>query len=210
MRIWCLLTGVLLGVLVLQLRAPEVDGQLFSVFDPACGNWTLIECQVRKKLCKGVAQLFETGAGPVKSAFDCADALGIPKMRVIAVIGEAFKSGQPETIIDLMFDEVQIQTALRRCILNATGLLGEGGETIDRLAMAAKARVTLYKDPSMAAAVAAAAKTCPHPENLKYSEMVSCLKTACMHGATIDPEDPFGTKKKCKNKKDKKCKKKRH
>ncbi|XP_071518090.1 uncharacterized protein [Panulirus ornatus] len=184
--------------------------------DPACGSLGPGECKVRDSRCKVVRQLAQGKAGPVKDVFDCAAAQGVPKMQVINVLSTAFKSGQPETIVDrVISNDTQAASQLRRCVYTAGGLVTVNG-TLDRAAMVQKLQSLPYTHPAVLDTIALAVAECPEPENLQMSSFLSCVRSSCIQDMPAKvaalpvffQDDEDDDDKKCKRgKKGKKCKK---
>lgn len=173
-----------------------------------CAGVPAMECGVRKAKCLPVSTLMQGSGGPVGAVFTCATQLAIPKTQIIPVLGPAFSSGQPETIVDRISNDTQITLRMRRCILMNAGLLGLN-DTINREALVGKAQASLSWNPPLAAIVATAVRGCPEPDDLKYNELLSCVRQRCVGSVSVAafayPPPGGGSKGKCSKKKG--CKK---
>ncbi|XP_053654097.2 uncharacterized protein [Cherax quadricarinatus] len=195
---------------VLALVTPGVD--------PACGSLGPGTCLTRAAKCALVKKLAQGKNGPVKDVFDCATAQGIPKTQVVSVLGIAFQSGQPETIVDrIITNDTDAAFQLRKCVLTAGGQVTING-TVNRAAMMNKLQMSTSTHPAILDTIAAAITTCPEPEQLQMKTFLTCVRSACiqMMPPNVDPLPTYNFSnnndddehKKCKNgKKGKKCKK---
>ncbi|XP_037791112.1 uncharacterized protein LOC119586452 [Penaeus monodon] len=147
---------------------------------------TLMVCQLKKGQCSPLNAVFSPKGGPVKAITDCANTTGVVLgPQFFMSIGLAFVTGKPESLPDMISTDAASQTAIRRCSLNATGLLGNG-TTLNRTAVAASIS-TAFSSPALAAAVASAVASCPEPVDYKISDFITCLKTACMNNVVVSP-----------------------
>ncbi|XP_045604706.2 uncharacterized protein [Procambarus clarkii] len=204
---------ILVAALFLTASAPAIPGG--GGGDPACGALGPGTCMVRATKCALVTKLAQGKNGPVKDVFDCAAAQGIPKTQVVSVIGVAFQSGQPETIVDrVITNDTAAALQLRRCVLTAGGLVRMNG-TVDRAAMVGRIAASTSTHPAVVDTIAAAVTACPEPPLMQMKTFLTCVRAACIQMMPPNTDslpayssDDNDDHKKCKKgKKGKKCKK---
>ncbi|XP_063592596.1 uncharacterized protein LOC134769789 [Penaeus indicus] len=167
-----------------------------GVFGPLASPWvdtsmcpptdSLMACQLKKGQCSPVGSVFSPPGGPVKAIASCANTTGVALgPQFFMSIGLAFVTGKPESLPDMIPADAASLTAIRRCSLNATGLLGND-TALNRTAVAASFSAA-FSDPGLAAAVASAVASCPEPVDYKISDFITCLRTACMNNAVVSP-----------------------
>ncbi|XP_037791392.1 uncharacterized protein LOC119586740 [Penaeus monodon] len=158
--------------------SPWIDTSLCDLSD------SLMVCQLKKGQCSPVSAVFSPKGGPVKAITDCANTTGVvlgPQFYLN--IGLAFVSGSPESLADKTSADPATVTAIRRCALNATGLLKADMMTLNRTAIAASLS-SAFSHPALGAAVASAVASCPEPVDYKITDFITCLRSACMNSAS--------------------------
>nr|XP_027213893.1 uncharacterized protein LOC113806961 [Penaeus vannamei] len=144
-------------------------------------------CQLKKGQCSPVGAVFSPPGGPVKAVTSCANTTGVALgPQFFMSIGLAFVSGNPESLADKTSSDPAAVTAIRRCALNATGLLNADMMTLNRTAIAASV-ASAFSTPALGAAVSFAVAACPEPVDYKVTDFVTCLKTACMNSVSVSP-----------------------
>ncbi|XP_063592466.1 uncharacterized protein LOC134769656 [Penaeus indicus] len=162
-------TGVALG--------PQFYLNIASLCDLAD---SLLVCQLKKGQCFPVNTVFSPKGGPVKAITDCANTTGVALgPQFYLNIGLAFVSGSPESLADKTSSDPNTVIAIRRCALNATGLLNADMMTLNRTAVAASLS-SAFRTPALGAAVASAITSCPEPVDYKITDFITCLRSACM------------------------------
>ncbi|XP_047489677.1 lysine-rich arabinogalactan protein 19-like [Penaeus chinensis] len=173
-----------LGVLPGPPASPWVDTSMCPPTD------SLMECQLKKGQCSPVGSVFSPPGGPVKAITSCANTTGVVLgPQFFMSIGLAFVTGKPESLPDMISTDAASLKAIRRCSLNATGLLSND-TTLNRTAVAASIS-TAFSIPAVAAAVASAVASCPEPVDYKISDFITCLRTACMNNVVVSPFVPM-------------------
>ncbi|XP_042860209.1 uncharacterized protein LOC122246027 [Penaeus japonicus] len=161
--------------------SPWIDTSMCSLSD------SLMACQLKKGQCSPVGTVFSPPGGPVKAITSCANTTGVllgPQFYLN--IGLAFVSGNPESLADKTSSDPTTVTAIRRCALNATGLLNPDMMTLNRTAIHA-AVASAFSTPGLGAAVASAVASCPEPVDYKITDFITCLRTACMENVSVSP-----------------------
>ncbi|XP_047489676.1 uncharacterized protein LOC125039592 [Penaeus chinensis] len=154
--------------------SPWIDTSLCDLSD------SLMVCQLKKGQCSPVGSVFSPPGGPVKAITSCANTTGVvlgPQFYLN--IGLAFVMGSPESLADKTSSDPNTVIAIRRCALNATGLLNADMMTLNRTVIAASMS-SAFSTPALGAAVASAVASCPEPVDYKITDFVTCLRTACM------------------------------
>ncbi|KAG7164646.1 uncharacterized protein LOC121871287 [Homarus americanus] len=173
------------GASSLTPPGPPASPWMDTSLCPTTDSLTL--CQMRKVECGGLNQLLSPPGGVLHAITTCANAtsLTLPP-RFFMSIGMAFVHGQPESLADHVTSDPTDSTALRRCVLNATGLLDPETLTLNRSAVATSAR-GLLASPELGDAVASSVQTCPEPVAFSVENFLSCVKAACITNADKSP-----------------------
>ncbi|XP_042860214.1 uncharacterized protein LOC122246033 [Penaeus japonicus] len=161
----------------------------FSAVAPLCKITDAPDvCQMKKTQCSFVTKALSPPGGYIRTFINCAKDAGVPLGPFFFTsIGEAYKSGAPETLGDMTSPDPNVVIAIRRCALNATNLVFPD-MSLDRMAIA-NALVVASNGSPLGYAVAAASASCPKPRSYKMAEYMSCLKQACVQNLVL-PTDP--------------------
>ncbi|KAK7065150.1 hypothetical protein SK128_014451 [Halocaridina rubra] len=161
--------------------SPWMDTSLCPVTD------SLMVCQLKKGMCSPISTIFSPPGGPVKAVATCANSTGAALgPQFFMSIGLAFLSGSPESLADKASSDPTTATAIRRCALNATGLLNPDMITLNRTTVA-NSLSSAFITPDLGDSVAAAVTTCPEPIDYKVTDFINCLKVACMNNVAVSP-----------------------
>ncbi|XP_053641340.1 uncharacterized protein [Cherax quadricarinatus] len=161
-----------------------VAAALTRVETSMCGKTdTLAECVVKQGQCSPLDDLLAPLLGTPDLITACANTTGVPlNSDYYESIGKAVVTGvSASNLMRQPTSDSVANLAIRRCVLNATHMLGADGSLLDRGAVVTQ--VSLLSPPDLGAAVAAAATTCPEPTSLKTTGFIQCLKKACMTNA---------------------------
>ncbi|KAG7156836.1 uncharacterized protein LOC121853297 [Homarus americanus] len=150
-------------------------------------------CLMKKSQCAPLDGLLATLLGTPDVIMGCVNITSVPiKPDYYASIGKALVTGLVGSLGKKPTSNPVANLAIRQCVLNATGMLGEDG-SLDRGAVVSQ--VSLLTPPSLAAAVVTAATTCPEPASYKTTEFIKCLKKVCVAsapGAMLPAASPGG------------------
>ncbi|XP_027213897.2 uncharacterized protein [Penaeus vannamei] len=163
------------------LATPWVDTSMCELSD------SLMVCQLKKGQCSPVGAVFSPPGGPVKAVTSCANTTGVALgPQFYLSIGLAFVSGNPESLADKTSSNPNTVTAIRRCALNATGLLNADMMTLNRTAIAASVS-SAFSTHALGTAVASAVAACPEPVDYNITDFITCLRRACMNSVSASP-----------------------
>ncbi|XP_047489690.1 uncharacterized protein LOC125039605 [Penaeus chinensis] len=144
-------------------------------------------CLMKKTQCSFITKALTPPGGYIKTFLKCAKEAGIVLGNFFFTsIGEAFKSGAPETISDLTSPDLNVVIGIRRCAMNATGLVFPD-MSLDRMAIA-NALVVASNGSPLGYAVAAASASCSQPRSYRMADYLSCLKQICVKRVVLPTE----------------------
>ncbi|XP_037791110.1 uncharacterized protein LOC119586449 isoform X2 [Penaeus monodon] len=144
-------------------------------------------CQMKKTQCGFITKALSPPGGYIKTYVNCAKEAGVVLGSFFYTsISDAFKSGAPETIVEMTSPDPKVVTGIRRCAMNATGLVFPD-MSLDRMAIANILVVTAGGSP-LGYAVAAASASCSQPRSYRMADYLSCLKQACIKQLVLPTE----------------------
>ncbi|KAG0727927.1 hypothetical protein GWK47_033587 [Chionoecetes opilio] len=180
-----------MGVLGLLSAWVVATGAAAALIDPAllpltneekslCGKkLPVAACRMKMSKCTPLDALLAPLLGTPQALVSCANTTAVPlKSDFLASLGKAMMTGTlGMTASKKPTDDPLANYAIRQCILNGTGMLGDG-LLLDRAAIGAQ--VADLSPPGLGATVRLAADTCPEPLDLNIKEYLKCLKKACV------------------------------
>ncbi|XP_063592464.1 uncharacterized protein LOC134769655 [Penaeus indicus] len=169
-----------------QTTPPTTISYTISPVPPLCKPTdTPDDCKMKKVQCGFITKALSPPGGYVKTIINCAKDAGVVLGNVFfSSISEAFKSGAPETISEMTSPDPKVVTGIRRCAMNATGLVSQllivcvPDMSLDRMAVA-NALIVATNGSPLGYAVAAASASCSKPRSFRMADYLSCLKQTC-------------------------------